>query len=373
VVIPFDYNKISAHNLSNYLKHIQPGRLVMKSLLVGFSALVIAGFASPASADNGCKDILVSGTMTTTQMRSHTFFLQILAAEFAQKTDEQTDEKLSHDGSMSWAGIGMGGKFNKDDAKRYIQELRSKLDISTVLNHESSVLLASGDPQIVGAWSKCMQERRGLSMRFEASSAKSVALILEWYAFPVAPDVSTDTYLKEDILIPKNKEKDIQIVSGKDCLSHENPLRDKIPCTVNLEFTSGETDLLLTANAIHGTTDAYLPQRLVLKPEREIWQPQPGEQKTAGVYTFSEDKRSPSVCLAPKKDWSFVAATMEANVSHYDGPSGAGRCSGEIKPNTPSFLCFNSRMVPNPSGDHHCSVTLQGQLIRWNVVDGLGL
>lgn len=345
----------------------------MKSLLVGLSALIIGGFASPASADNGCKDILVNGTKTTTELRSHTFFLQILAAEFAKKTDEQTDEKLSHDGSMSWAGIVFGGKFNKDDVKRYIQELRTKLDISTVLNHKSSVLLASGDPQIVGAWSKCMQERSGLSMRFEALSAKAVTLILEWYAYPVAPGVSTDTKLKEDILIPKDKEKDVQVVAGKDCLSAKNVLRDKVPCTVNLEFTSGATDLLLIANAIHGTTDVYLPQRLVLVPEREIWQPQPGEEKTVGLYAFSEDTRSRSVCLAPKKDWSFVAATMEAKQSHYDGRSGAGRCSGEINPKTPTFLCFNSRMVPNPSGDHHCSVTLQGEIIHWKVVDGLGL
>jgi len=345
----------------------------MKLLLVGMSALIIGGFASPASADNGCKDILVNGTKTTAELRSHTFFLQILAAEFAQKTDEQVDEKLSHDGSMSWAGIVFGGKFNKDDVKRYIQELRTKLNLSTVLSQESSVLLASGDPQIVGAWSKCMLERRGLSMRFQASSPKAVELIIEWYAYPVAPGVSTDTKLKEDILIPKDKEKDVQIVSGKDCLSAKNALRDKIPCTVNLQLTSGAIDLLLTANAVHGTADAYLPQRLTLAPEEVIWQPQPGEENTVGVYAFGDDTRSKSICLAPKKDWSFVTATMEANQSHYDGPSSPGRCSGEIKPNTPTFLCFNSRMVPNPSGDHHCSVKLQGQIIRWNIVDGLGL
>ena len=47
--------------------------------------------------------------------------------------------------------------------------------------------------------------------------------------------------------------------------------------------------------------------------------------------------------------------------------------STRIKPITPSFLCFNSRMVPNPSGDHHCSATLVGEIIHYNVVDGLGL
>jgi hypothetical protein len=210
-------------------------------------------------------------------------------------------------------------------------------------------------------------------MRFEASSAKAVTLFIEWYAYPVAPGVSTDTKLKDDILIPKDKEKDVQVVAGKECLSAKNALRNNVPCTANLEFSSGAIDLLLVANTIHGTADAYLPQRLVLKPEQEIWQPQPGEENTVGLYAFSEDTRSKSVCLGPKKDWSFIAATMEAKQSHYDGPSGAGRCSGEIKPITPTFLCFNSRMVPNPSGDHHCSATLVGEIIHYSVVDGLGL
>ena len=152
-------------------------------------------------------------------------------------------------------------------------------------------------------------------MRFEASSAKAVTLFIEWYAYPVAPGVSTDTKLKDDILIPKDKEKDVQVVAGKECLSAKNALRNNVPCTANLEFSSGAIDLLLVANTIHGTADAYLPQRLVLKLEQEIWQPQPGEENTVGLYAFSEDTRSKSVCLGPKKDWSFIAATMEAKQS----------------------------------------------------------
>ena len=73
---------------------------------------------------------------------------QILAVEYAKKTDEEIDQQLLHDGSMSWAGITFGGKFNKNDVKRYIEELRTKLNVSTVTSNEFSTVLASGDPEM---------------------------------------------------------------------------------------------------------------------------------------------------------------------------------------------------------------------------------
>jgi hypothetical protein len=279
------------------------------------------------------------------------------------------DEQLSQQGSMEWAGIVFGGKFNKNDAKRYLQELRTKLDISTVLLQESSTILASGDPVIVSAWADCMNRRGGLSMRFEAKTPTKALLILEWYAYPVDVGVSPDTKLRDNIPIPK----DVSVVQGKECLNKGNPLRNRVACSVSLEFSSGDRDLLLVANVTHGTASAYLPKRRVLVAEREKWQPQPGEQGTVQVYSFSEPARSKSVCLSPKKDWSFVDATMEARAQYISGESESWRCTGEISSRSPSFLCFNSFMRPGAASDNRCNATLEGEIIRWNLVDGLGL
>jgi hypothetical protein len=138
-----------------------------------------------------------------------------------------------------------------------------------------------------------MAREGGLGMRFEAQSPTKVVLRVQWYAYPVAPGVSTDTRLKDDIPIPK----EVTVVQGKECLTKGQLLRDKIACSVNLEFKSGELDLLLTASSIHGTATAYLPPRRILASG----QPQPGELATVRVYAFADDTRSKSVCLSPKK------------------------------------------------------------------------
>jgi hypothetical protein len=232
----------------------------MKAIFVLMSIVLIICVPRSAWAGDECKDVLVDGAMKRTTLRSHSFFLQILAAEYAKKSSEESDEQLSHDGTMEWAGITFGGKFNKNDVKKYLDEVRTKLDLTTVSNNESSVALSSGDPEIVRAWTSCMLRNGGLGMRFAALSPTKVVLSIEWYAFPTKPGVSTDTRLKSDIPIPQ----DVKVVQGADCLSKRNSLRDKIPCTVNLEFKSGAEDLPLTANTDLGTAVAYLPPRRVL-------------------------------------------------------------------------------------------------------------
>jgi hypothetical protein len=205
-------------------------------------------------------------------------------------------------------------------------------------------------------------------MRFEAQSPTKVLLRIEWYAFPVDTGVSSNTKLKDDIRIPA----DVKVMQGKECLTKNNPLRDKIPCTVSLEFASGVEDLLLTANATLGTASAYLPARRILVPQRKPWTPQSGELQTVGVYAFADNTRSKSSCLSPEKDWSFVEATMEARPTFVSGNSSHSRCTAELKPLSPTYLCFNARMVPDVSGDNRCSATLVGEIIHWEAVDGLG-
>jgi hypothetical protein len=77
--------------------------------------------------------------------------------------------------------------------------------------------------------------------------------------------------------------------------------------------------------------------------------------------------------LSPKKDWNFVEATMEARPNFISGNSSHSRCTAELKPLSPTYLCFDARMVPDVSGDNRCAATLNGEVIHYEVVDGLGM
>jgi hypothetical protein len=341
----------------------------MKLKLAFATMFIVSVLSTAAYSSDSCKDVLADGTMKSTTIKSSTFFSQLLAADLAQKSDHETDEKLEHDGTMGWAGITMGGKFTKQDVKRYIDELRTKFDISTVMRNETSTLLASGDPVIVKAWKDCMQDKHGLAMWFEAKSPTSAILQILWYAPPTPTGVSTDTKLKEDIKIPQ----DITVEYGQDCLKASKPLHDKVPCSVKLLFKSGARDLLLVANSTLATADAYLPPRQVLVPERESWKPQPGEQPTVQVYAVKDDTRSKSSCLSPKKDWAFVEATVNVDPTYLTGKSDPKRCTAEITKLLPSYICFNARMAPTAEGDNRCNATLSADIIHWKLVDGLGV
>jgi hypothetical protein len=194
-------------------------------------------------------------------------------------------------------------------------------------------------------------------------------LVLEWYAYPVAEGVSTDTRLKKDISIPS----DIMVVSGRECLSARNSIRDKIPCIVNLKFSSGGRDFSLAANFIHGAADAYLPKRQILLPQKEPWTPQPGEKDEATVYVVKEGADGPPVCVSPKRDWAFIEGTMSVHGVLRSGCSDSRRCVGTIKSLSTSYLCFHANMNPTCESDNRCSAILTGETIHYNVVDGMGL
>jgi hypothetical protein len=128
-------------------------------------------------------------------------------------------------------------------------------------------------------------------MRFEAKSPTSALLILEWYAYPVAEGVSSETKLKDNIQIPD----DITVLAGKECLTAGRSLRDKIPCAANLKFASGARDLPLIANVTHGTASAYLPPRRVLVSDREPFL----RWKMCGIVAIAAIAHAPALAETP--------------------------------------------------------------------------
>ena len=91
------------------------------------------------------------------------------------------------------------------------------------------------------------------------------------------------------------------------------------------------------------------------------------------MYALENGAAGPPVCVSPKKDWSFIEATMEAQPHYLTGCSDPARCQGQIKPLSTSYLCFNAYIAPTCRSDNRCLAALIGETIHYNVVDGLGL
>jgi hypothetical protein len=334
-------------------------------------ATVVAAFwHSPAMADADlCKDILRDGVMQRTEIRSHTFFQQAIVSSLDQKAEEKKESNTSGNLSIPFGQQVFGGSYNEKDVSSYLNELHKKFELKTLFNRQFEAILSIGDPTIANAWGTCMGRARGISMRFVPQSPTAVALYIQWWAYPTAPDVSTSTKLTEDIAIPANFVK-----SGQQCLKAGNVLGNGSNCVVNLEFPNGEAELFVTANTLHGTAaDAYLPKRRILIPERVTWRPQQGEKDFAGVYSFADPANSPMQCVNTKEDWKFVLGSMKATALWNAGSatSEAFRCKGIFDELSPGQVCFHARAEPGGAGDNTCVATLTGEIISWKEIDGL--
>ncbi|WP_425626525.1 hypothetical protein [Agrobacterium tumefaciens] len=335
---------------------------LLVSLLLGFSVL-----SSPASANN-CGEVLVDGTKQVSQYRYGMFFQQILAAEYTRKSSAEIARDLAASGGFGYGGFSLTGSNDEKDFQRYIDEIGSKLNISTIVKNESSILLASGDKEILKRWAECVRNG-GFTARFEVYDVDDAALILEWHTYPVKKGVDTSTALTEDITIPKG----INVTSGDSCRKKGTVFEFGKTCTITVTLPNGATDWLVSVNVEHGSAQAYLPKRQVLQPEEETWAPRPGTNEVAmvGVYSYDTSTDSPTVCADPKSGWAFLLSTVQATPWYRTGRSDPSGCKAIVDPKLHNHVCWRSSMRVTAASDNSCYATLHGKLIRWNVVDGM--
>ena len=336
-------------------------------LKLSAATVLLALSVGAATAQDLCKDVLVEGTLKRESRNNNIFFDYWLSSRFKESSQEYKGKEVDASANIPIGDVVMGGSYNETDYRRYQREVSESIDLSQIYRNQSSVLLASGDPEILGAWSDCMTKGRGLSVTFAPQAPRMVLLEIQWFAYPVAKGVSTDTKLVSDIVVNKPG---VKVTAGGECLKNEHVLADRQPCIAQLEFEHGRIDLAVVVNTLHGSESAYLPPRIKLVPERKGWVPNPREKgNEAGGYTLSTDDTSELVCHDAPDGWSFVTASL-AIKKRIKGTMTQSRCIPDLSTLASDKMCFSMKMG-HTGKDAWCYGHAEGEIIRWNIVEAI--
>lgn len=315
-----------------------------------------------------CKDVLVNGTKATAEWRSDVFLSQILEIESSDRTDQQNQESIETGGNY---GI-IGGYGNRNDRDRFLREIRKSLNFESILRDKSSSMLSSGDETIVNAWRDCMTRAYGLSLRFETKTPESANLIVEWYAYPTAPDVEKETKIKADVVLPPH----VQVSDPNGCLKAETVLQPGQTCTAQVS-AAPDKEISAVISTQHGEATAFLPPRLKIVEERLAIEAvitegkNKGKPLEAGKYAFDDYAESQLMCWSAPGDWQLLEGSLTFP-TRVDGPMSRSRCKPkDVTISAGKRVCWRAFNQTNVKGDNYCYVGLAGELVRWRIAPGL--
>jgi hypothetical protein len=140
----------------------------------------------------------------------------------------------------------LGFRANAHDVTHVRKAETQSLALDLLFRDQSSVMLTSGDRDIIAGWTKCMSERGGLSAYFEPVTPREARLHLEWFPYPVTAQGSANTEIREDSTV---NVRGAMITDNAECLKTGRIYTPRNPCIVTFKFDHGSIGLPITIKA----------------------------------------------------------------------------------------------------------------------------
>ena len=240
----------------------------LKFAVIGTVCLILCNTPALASErSDQCRDILVDGTLKLSSFKSNQNYQLIEQSRLKTITTENTGQSNSYGAGATVYGVPLSGEYEttKSDNRSRVTDQSNFRYISS--NNEVDTLLSTGDPVIVGAWTKCMTERAGgLAMRFETKNGRDAILFISWIPGRAGTMQGyRDAKLFRDYHFPP----EIEVRSGQDCLLARRSIVGE--CQVAIRLPDSLSDLEVSFNTNRGVSaNAYLPPRLVYDANNRI-------------------------------------------------------------------------------------------------------
>jgi len=233
-----------------------------------FIFLLMPTAVAQSDADS-CKDILVNKVFNTLKVTNDTFFWMT----YASMTDQelQKDESSKNSFSIGYAGITLG--LSKEDASRLRSRFSQSIKEEVVYQNRSSLLLESGQENIVNAWRECMQNKGGgLSAYFAVVPGRKDLVDLH-IVFDHAKGFDPPSLkIAKDVDIDASE---FKVVSGADCLKKGYTFKPGDVCTPRLRtktaWSSDVFNMSLTDGRNSKDLSFYLGPRAILGIETKPW------------------------------------------------------------------------------------------------------
>lgn len=332
-------------------------RLLLITIALSFAA------AARSSADQ-CSDILANGTFGSSKIKDNSYLQQIIWSRFLNSTFQSSKTDKAGGANIPIGEVVLGANYSEEQYNAKKQQIEQSYFNQITASRELDVAVTSGDPEIIKAWSQCMDSRGGLSVRFKpvSGSDTDVFLVIEYHRQGTK---YFDT-LAKDVQLPKG----VVVNSGDDCLKAGKQIDLGNPCPVSLTFPDAKTTAAIVVRGEASSAEAWLPARI--KRVREV-RPFAFDDKHRLAHYFKKEAKqvSETVQLTAAEiadGWMFDASTAQTNLQITHQKRDA-TCSNEFKKVDPHTYTFGySGSAPKhghgKDGDANCNLNPKIMMVR---------
>lgn len=307
--------RVIVHSIPTFRGTLKIGFKIVRGLFLPL-ALSVAG--SAIAGKDECKDVLKDGTRAASLYSSRFEYRRLLESHLVNMTYEQAKTDTSLTGSIPIGDIILGAGFDRQTFHEYKNYLQQDTALRVDISRSLDIMLSTGDPEILRAWSECMKSRIGLSLYFTEVHATSAVLNLEWHAGAGVPRVK----VKQDYSLPR----DVKVSAGRDILNGKEFLVAGTSHQVKFEFNNAVTPFSFTINVekdgggLAGADSAYLPTRLEPYLQLRPFQFSSGQcdkSPLLAVDTLRHTGNSASArfCSNGSSGWRFARTSLQVLTS----------------------------------------------------------
>jgi hypothetical protein len=270
---------------------------------------------SSAAADE-CKDVIKDGTKALSLYKTRFEYRRLLESKLLTMTFQEAKSNTSLTGDIPIGDVLLGVGFDENTFNSYKSSLQSEKLEKVDISRSTDILLSTGDPEILKAWTTCMQTKSGLQMYFSDVHASSAVLNLLWQPAVGVAKVR----IKRDYNLPSG----VVVVGGKNIIEGKEWIVAGTPQKVQFGFKNAKTTLQLTLNVekegggLAGSSTAYVPSRMtpiqILRP----YDFTKGSCDKSGFLAVdaphhSGTSRVAKFCSDSANGWRFTRASTQVN------------------------------------------------------------
>lgn len=283
----------------------------MKQAIIAALFVAISGTASNAAAQDQCSDVLRDGTVRTDRLTDNSYFRQINYSRLLSSSYDSAKRETGIGATVPVGDLLIGANFNQNDFTERRRQIDSTYFSQVNQTREIDVALTSGDPEILRAWSSCMNEKGGLAARFETITPTEVYLILEFRA----QVGRAEERLTQDVALPAGVT--VRAGESRDCITTGRVLKHREPCAVILSIADPWQTVSVIAHGEAGSATRWLPARIELFQETQPYVFNPPQRADFYNHQVGEIERSEVITLTPdqvRDRWMFDPSSASSTI-----------------------------------------------------------
>ena len=350
-------------------------KITLQSLVI-FILLVFA--TCVASANDECNSILRDGTMARSDYQSNAYLRRLLHWRFSKQEVEQSKSDTSFGAVIPIYGVLVPVDFSEQEASDARRAISESLDRDDIQQHTVHYMLASGDPVIADAWSKCIDHSKGgLFVWFSERRQNSAVLNVKFRS----AENSTTTFRISEISLTGlkygNQPTKRSLPANNACLFIGKVFKSGDDCAIEVPVASAGESLSLVTNGEFSkggnarSSVAFLPHGMKwIRSSDAIYSNQLKVPLLAEVSSsYPDEKHGASVCLQRStigKNITFIKPMVDS-VPTVSCP-GDGACWGVVDSKTDESVCWHA-FVKTHYNSCQCLVAAKIGIIRSRWVD----